>query len=266
MNGIRALTFPGLSHLRSLYRANGSGYLVAWGQRISGVLLVVYVLVHINTLSSLANPEEFARKAQMFSSPAAVFAEWLLAVPVIFHCLNGGRLLIYELFTTRFDRQLLYWVYVLSFTYLGVLGYLMALGNQRVSSHLFWLLSLTGTVFVCYLVYRQVSRVHGSPGWKLHRLSAAALFLLVPAHMLFMHLNSQVGRDATVITERMNQPLIMIVDGLLLVCILYHGGYGLVGIVKDYCGNVRLVRIASVVAAIALLLFGLQGIVLMASV
>lgn len=257
--------FPGFSRLQSLYRAKGDGYLLAWGQRISGLLLVFYVLLHVNTLSALTDPETFTRKAQLFSSPAFVFAEWLLALPVIFHCLNGGRLLLYELFTTRFDRCLREWVYKLSLTYMGVLGYLMLLGNQQVSAHLFWLLVLIGAAFISLILFKRIRSGYGSFAWKLHRISAAALFLLVPAHMLFMHLNPEVGRNVAVISERMNQPLIIVVDVLLLCSILYHAAYGTIGILRDYCAKPALVRALSVAISLIFFTFGYQGISLIVS-
>ncbi len=252
--------------VQQLYRSRGSGYLVAWAHRISGVMLVVYVLLHINTLSSLVSPDEFARKMQLFGSPAAVFGEWLLALPVIFHSLNGGRLLVYELFSSRHDRQLLGWVYLLSATYMGVLGYLMLLGNQQVSAHFFWLLTGIAALFFSYPVLRKVMSGPGSAGWKLHRISGSILFLLVPAHMLFMHLTPAAGRDSAVIAQRMNQPLIMVVDALLLLAILYHGGYGLIGILRDYTDRTVLIRIATVVTSLVFVLFGLKGVLLLATV
>lgn len=266
MNEARVTRLPGYGRLLSLFKAKGDGYILAWGQRISGLLLVFYVLLHINTLTSLEDPEIFAGKAQMFSGPLFVFAEWLLALPVIFHCLNGSRLLLYELFTTRFDRHLRGWVYVLSFTYMVLLGYLMVLGNQQVSAHLFWLLVLIGAGFISFILFDRIRGGHGSLSWKLHRISAAMLFLLVPSHMLFMHLNPEVGRNVAVIAERLSQPLIMVVDMLLLCCILYHGAYGLIGIVRDYSESQTLIRIAGAVISVVFVIFGFQGISLIATI
>lgn len=265
MHEARSARLPGYGRLRSFYRAKGEGGILVWGQRISGLLLVFYVLLHINTLSSLTDPQAFARNAQMFSSPAFAFAEWLLALPVIFHCLNGGRLLLYELFTTRFDRYLRGWIYVLSLTYMVLLGYLMILGNQQVSAHLFWLLALIGSGFVSFILFDRIRSGPGSASWKLHRVTAATLFLLIPAHMLFMHLNPEVGRDVSIIAERMGLPLISFVDVLLLCCILYHGAYGLIGIVRDYSANQTMVRAVSAAISIVFILFGFQGISLIAS-
>ena len=50
-----------LSRLLWLPGATGDAYLAAWAHRVSGVLLVIYVLLHIDTLASLTAPDEFTR-------------------------------------------------------------------------------------------------------------------------------------------------------------------------------------------------------------
>ena len=254
-----------LRRCTSLPQSRGQSYVIGWGHRLSGLFLLFYVLLHINTLSSLSEPEIFRAKAETFSGPLFVLFEWLLAVPVIFHCLNGGRLLIYELFTTRYDDLLRPWVLALSAVYLFVLGYLMIVGDQSVSAHFFWLIALIISITVTYPVVQKIRQAGGSFWWKLQRLSGTFLFILVPAHMLFMHLNPAMGRDVQIITERLSQPLITIIDGLLLAAILYHGGYGLIGIIKDYLTEQRLIRICTGVVIVILVLFGLQGIILVGS-
>jgi len=129
-NYLYSLDFRNLLTLR---KNRGNSYVVGLAHRTTGLMLLAYALLHINTLAALSNPEMFARKAEMFSGPIFTFLEWLLAVPVIFHCLNGARLLVYELFTTRYDEKLLAWAGILSVVYIVLLGYLMFLGNQEVS-------------------------------------------------------------------------------------------------------------------------------------
>ena len=256
-NYLYSLDFRNLLTLR---KNRGNSYVVGLAHRTTGLMLLAYALLHINTLSTLSNPEIFARKAEMFSGPFFTFLEWLLAVPVILHCLNGGRLLVYELFTTRYDKKLLAWAGSLSIVYMVLLGYLMLLGNQGVSPHFFWLTALILSLLVSYPIWQKISESKGSIFWKLQRLSGAFLFVLVPAHMLFMHLNPSVGRDVQTITDRLNQPLIMALDTALLFCVLYHGGYGLLGILKDYLADRRAIKITSAVVIATLVLFGLQGI------
>ncbi len=246
-------------NLQGLRQNRGGSYIIGWCHRLTGLLLLAYALLHINTLSTLSDPEIFTQKAAMFSGPLFMLLEWLLAIPVIFHCLNGGRLLVYELFTTRHDEKLLGWMATLSIVYMLLLGYLMFLGNQEVSPLFFWLTALVLSLIVTIPVWQKISRVNGSLFWKLQRLSGAFLFVLVPAHMLFMHLNPTVGRDVQVISERLNQPLIVALDTSLLVCILYHGGYGLTGVLKDYLIDQRTIKIALVLVIVTLVFFGLQG-------
>ena len=197
---------------------------------------------------------------EMLSGPFFAVLEWLLAVPVIVHCLNGGRLLVYEFYTTDYDDLLRAWVGILSAVYLLLLGYFMFLGDQSVSPVFFWLSAVVAGLIICYLCAMKIRRTNGSIFWKLQRLSGALLFVLVPAHMLFMHLNQTVGRDVEVIVARLSQPLIGVVDMLLVGFILYHGGYGLIGIMKDYLTDRRIILTASGCVIVILILFGLQGI------
>jgi succinate dehydrogenase hydrophobic anchor subunit len=83
--------------------------------------------------------------------------------------------------------------------------------------------------------------------------------------MLFMHLNHSVGRDLQMIAERLSQPALAAIDGILLILVLYHGGYGLIGILKDYVTDRRIVTIGSGVALLVLVVVGLQGISLLRS-
>lgn len=253
---------PGFAQLQSLRIAKGDGYLLAWAHRISGLFLLVYVMLHINTLASLSNPEAFTRKTQMFSGPGALFLEWLLAVPVIFHSLNGGRLLVYELFATRYDSLIRVWVLRLSTLYLLILGYLMVRGDQHVSAHFFWLTVLIGTFFVLYIVVQKLRQTKESLTWKLQRVSGALLFVMVPAHMIFMHLNHQNGREIAIISERLGQPLIIGIDVLLLFSALFHGGYGVFNVFRDYQQRPLYAKICAGGVIAVLAVFALQGIML----
>ena len=250
----------------ALTLTKGREYLLCWVHRISGCLLLFYVLLHINTLSTLATPDVFAKKAALFSGPFMVFLEWLLAVPVIFHCLNGGRVIIYELFDTRWDSRLSRIMYGFGGGYMVLLGYFMLRGDQAVTAHFYWLNIIIASAFICYITIARIRKTRTGIAWKLQRITASFLFLIVPAHMIFMHLNPQTGKDAAFIAERMNQPFIIVVDILLLVSILYHGGYGIIGICNDYLTS-RQVRTSCMLGVIVILaMFGLQGIRLIISV
>ena len=252
-----------LGHPVALSRSKGWSYVTGWGHRVTGLFLLCYLLLHINTLSTLTEPEVFSARMAILSGPLFRVLELILAVPVIFHSLNGGRLLVYELFSTAYDDLLRSWVGILSAVYLLLLGYFMYLGDQSVGPLFFWISAMAAGLIISYACASKLRHAKGSLYWKMQRLSGALLFVLVPAHMLFMHLNESVGRDVQVITERISRPSIAVIDAILLILVLYHGGYGLIGVMKDYVTDRRIIKIVSGAVFFILLLFGLQGISLL---
>jgi succinate dehydrogenase hydrophobic anchor subunit len=57
---------------------------------------------------------------------------------------------------------------------------------------------------------------------------------MIPAHMLFMHLNPSVAHEASVVLARMDNYFIKLMDLALVISVFYHGGYGLVALCRDY--------------------------------
>lgn len=235
-------------------RNRGGAFIISWCHRLSGMLLVSFLWFHIYTLSSLSEPGSYESKMALYKVPILIFLEWALAVPVIFHALNGGRLILYESFRFRRDEVLLNWVGGLTLLYAVLLGALMVMGNQSVSPLFFWLAALSVGVTLAYGLYARIRLTSHKPTWKLQRLTAAFLLVLVPAHFLFMHLNPQVAKEAQEVVLRLQSPWIKLVDALLVLCALYHGGYGLISILHDYAASkrVRAAGIAAVVLVMAI--------------
>ncbi len=256
----------GIQYMQDLSRTHGWPYLISWSHRISGVLLAIYVCFHIITLSTLQDPAVFTSKMLMFGSLFPTFFEWLLGIPVIYHCLNGGRLLLYELFANRRDQLVLGWVFVLSLSYIVLLGFFMAIGNQSVSAILFWVYLFVVSLFITFITIKKTRQSHASLAWKLQRISGAFLFVMIPAHMLYMHLDPSTGRDAQVIITRMSSSFIKLVDFLLVCSVLYHGAYGIFGISRDYLSSRRLQIISTFSIAILATLFAWIGVNLIFSV
>ena len=218
-------------------RSRGWPFLLVWAHRITGLVLVVYLWFHVYTLSSLTDPAAYDAKMRILRFFLFVLLEWALAVPVIFHALNGGRLILYENFGARNDPQLIRWVLGLGALYCLVLGVLMVLGNQNVTPALFWLGMSIGGVSLGYLVAVHIWPRANAAGWKLQRISGAFLLIMVPAHLLFMHLQPSIGHEAAVVTARMQSFFIKLVDLTLILAVTFHGGYGLFSIAKDYFGS-----------------------------
>jgi len=215
-------------------KTRGWPFVIAWAHRISGLLMVLYIGIHIYTLSFLATPDAFDAKMKLFGFFPFSFLEWLLAAPVIFHALNGGRLILYEIFGIRNDESMIRWVLGLSAIYFSLLGLLMVLGNQTVSPIFFGLIVFILGILPCYLVAAKVRNIAASITWKFQRISGAYLIVMIPAHLLFMHLQPAVGHDAGVVIARMQNIFIKFIDLTLVVIGLYHAGYGLTAIIRDY--------------------------------
>jgi succinate dehydrogenase / fumarate reductase, membrane anchor subunit len=247
-------------------RNQGLPFIISWAHRLSGVLLVIFVWFHIYTLSFLTSVGAYAEKMKLYDLPVLTFIEWALALPVIFHALNGGRLILYESFRFRGDEVLLKWVAGLSILYAGILGVLMRMGNQEVSAAFFWLMAAAGALSAAYGLYARIWRTAHRWTWKFQRISGAFLLVMVPAHFLFMHLSPQVAKDAGQVVLRMQNLWIKLVDVALLASALYHGSYGLISILNDYAGSkeVRVVGMAAII--IAMMVAAWAGIKLIVSI
>ena len=92
-------------------RTRGWEFILSWSHRITGLLLVLYVWFHLITLSALSIPGDYDAKMALFSTPLVVFFEWLLAIPVIFHAVNGGRLMLFEIYGYRDDTTMIRWLF-----------------------------------------------------------------------------------------------------------------------------------------------------------
>jgi succinate dehydrogenase / fumarate reductase cytochrome b subunit len=215
-------------------KTRGWPFVIAWIHRISGLLMVLYIGIHIYTLSFLATPDTYDAKMKLFSFFPFALLEWLLSVPVIFHAINGGRLILYEIFGIRNDESLIRWVLGISATYFLLLGLLMVMGNQTASPIFFWLIIFIIGILSGYLVACKIWNVAASITWKLQRISGAYLIVMIPAHLLFMHLQPAVGHEAGIVIARMQNGFIKFIDLTLVIGVLYHAGYGLTAIIRDY--------------------------------
>lgn len=247
-------------------RTRGWPFVLAWIHRITGILLVFYVLFHIYTLTYLKAPDVFDAKMRFYGIFIFVFLEWALSIPVIFHAFNGGRLILYEVFGNRKDAELIRWVWVLSALYVLLLAVMMISGNQTVSPGFFWLTSLLIALCLLAVAGSKIWKTASSTGWKLQRVSGAFLIVMVPAHMLFMHLNPGIGHDAGIIVARMQNIFIKIVDLGLVIGVLFHSGYGLVSIAKDYVSAKVWQNVVTLAVIVVMVVFGWAGVKLILTI
>ncbi|MBN2570149.1 MAG: hypothetical protein JXB42_12035 [Deltaproteobacteria bacterium] len=246
MNRLETLIVSNLERipLVSFYvRTRGWHYVLSWCHRITAIILVLYLWFHLYTLSSLHTPEVYNWKMGIMFMPVVVFFAWLSSVPVIFHALNGGRLILYESFGDRNDESMVRWTLYLCFVYVAILGILIFMENQTVSAIFFWLVMIVASLAVTFGVAAKIWKSQHTVFWKMQRITGAFLLIAVPAHLLFSHLNPSVAIDAQMVIARMQNWFIKIVDLLLAFSVIYHSGYGLFSIAADYI-RLRILRIA----------------------
>ena len=247
-------------------KIRGWPFVLSWAHRITGILLLLYVCFHLFMLSALKTPAEFDAKMRFLSFFPFVLLEWLLAIPVIFHALNGGRLILYEIFRSRNDARMIRWVLGLSITYVLFLGLMMCMENENSSPMLFWLAVM---IFSISLVYPAAARIWLSKNtrpWRLHRTAGVYLLVMIPAHLLFMHVDPVNGHNAATIIGRMNNLYIKFVDLTLVLAVLYHAGYGVVSLVKDYVDRRAAINAITLLVCIIMAFFAWIGISLIAAV
>jgi succinate dehydrogenase hydrophobic membrane anchor protein len=268
-NGIDTRLLKLLNALPALARHarnRGVPYVVSWAHRLCGILLVIFIGFHIFTLSALTTPGAYAAKMKLYQLPVLAFIEWALAVPVLFHALNGGRLILYESFRCRRDDVLLNWAVGLTLLYAGLLALLMLLGNQNVSAVFFWLVAASAASAATYALYARIGRTSHAWSWKLQRITGVFLLVMIPAHFLFMHLSPPIARDAGLVALRMQNPWIKLVDAALVLSAIYHGAYGLNSILKDYVGSKELRWVGSGAIIFVMTIAAVAGLRLIVSI
>ena len=231
-------------------KTRGWYFVLSWCHRITGILLVSYVCYHIYTLLSLAKPAVYDAKMQLFGHPIFRVLEWALAIPVIFHALNGGRLILYESFGCRDDDAMVRWLTGLSLLYLVLFGILLRMANQTVSAPFYWMTLFFFALTLTYGAARRIMTTDHSLFWKVQRISGVYLFIMIPAHLVFMHLDPAMGKEAETVIARLQNPFIKTLDISLIVGTMYHAGYGLIGILRDFLSQ-RALRLALSILATA---------------
>ena len=167
-------------------KTRGWHYVISWLHRFTGIGLIIILIVHMYILSSLQTPDVDLAKVKVIVSPIFLLLAWASSLVVGFHALNGGRLILYELFGRRDDADMIRWIFGLSAAYAAMVGLLMMMKNQRVSAFFFWLMAFSLGAIAAYVVASRIWKKRHSVLWKLQRISGAFLFITVPAYTLIL--------------------------------------------------------------------------------
>jgi len=256
----------GIPPLARFIRNRGLPFVISWAHRLSGLLLVVFIGFHIFTLSALTTPAAYAEKMKLYQLPVLAFIEWTLSIPVLFHALNGGRLILYESFRCRCDDMLLNWAAGLTLLYSILLAVLMLMGSQTVSPVFFWLVAVAIAGTAAYGLYVRIGRTAHAWSWKLQRITGVFLLVMIPAHFLLMHLSPQTAKDAGLVALRMQNPWIKLVDAALVLSVVYHGAHGLNSILFDVVGSKELRWVGSGAIVFVMTIAAVAGLRLIVSI
>jgi len=222
----------------------GPFFIAAWVHRATGIYLVFML-----ALLSLVQLE-----APYHGSALDSILAWMASVPLIFHALNGARLMLYEFYGRRDDKEMLYWVGAVSCLYLLVLAILAVSSNQSVSPFFFWLAACSLALVAACAIRARLRGLGHSLLWVLQRVTAALLLVLAPSFAMYVHLRPigpQTGFQVAFVRG---------VYLLLLGSALYHAGYGLWSISADYLGSKVLRVITGAAVTLAMLAVGSAGV------
>lgn len=100
-----------------LLRYRGSEGMLAWAfHRISGAAIWLFILLHVLDIWLVgANPELYDEVLAIYASPIGRVGETLLGAALLYHALNGLRIVIMDFWPamTRYHRQMWYVSWIL---------------------------------------------------------------------------------------------------------------------------------------------------------
>ena len=106
-----------------LVRYRGGEGMLAWAfHRISGVTIFAFLVLHVVDIFLVGfAPGLYDTLLGFYATPIGIVMEWLLGAAVLYHALNGLRIVIMDFWprTTRYHRQLWYLNWVL-FLVIGI--------------------------------------------------------------------------------------------------------------------------------------------------
>ncbi len=86
----------------------------AWvGHRLTGLVLVAYVFLHLSFISTASMAEggaDFDALMETTSQPLFVAMDFLLVIVVIYHAMNGLRVVLFDLGVGIRRQKLVFWI------------------------------------------------------------------------------------------------------------------------------------------------------------
>jgi succinate dehydrogenase / fumarate reductase cytochrome b subunit len=97
----------------------------AWvGHRLTGILLVVYVFMHLSFLTQASlSHEKFEDLMAVMAQPQFVLLDFLLVCAVIYHAMNGFRVVLFDLGIGIRRQKMVFWITMAIAAVLVVVGF-----------------------------------------------------------------------------------------------------------------------------------------------
>ncbi len=245
-----------------LFRYRGDPSMWAWLlHRITGVGIFVFLLTHVTDTALIGwGRDLYDAMMQLYHHPVFRIGEILLFGVVLFHALNGLRVITLDFApqTTIYNRQMLIGVVTAFFLLFVPTAVIMFAQTLAVSepfelSEVSWsnwqvllptLVAATGVVFV-YAPTLNLPQLRPSIrpaggfelyGWLFIRISGLLLIFLVLGHLTIMHLmHGGVYRvNYDFVTQRLSSLFWRTYDFLSLPLATAHGTWGMRNVLLDY--------------------------------
>jgi succinate dehydrogenase / fumarate reductase, cytochrome b subunit len=102
------------------WRTGGISWIL---HRVTGVGITVYLLIHILTVSNLLKGETAFNKAmETVQQPIFILGEIALLGAIVFHALNGIRILIIDFGKGSLYQKKLFWIFMVLAAIIFVIG------------------------------------------------------------------------------------------------------------------------------------------------
>jgi succinate dehydrogenase / fumarate reductase cytochrome b subunit len=89
------------------------GNVAFWIQRLTGVALVGYLILHVHTIHDLQDPKRFSVALELFGKPLFKLGEIALLATVILHALNGIRLTMVDMGVALTKQRQVFWYFAI---------------------------------------------------------------------------------------------------------------------------------------------------------
>ncbi len=107
-----------------------TGFMAWLLMRITGVGIVIFLPIHIWGLQNLlSGPETFNQYIKLYSHPLFKLGEIALLGAIIFHALNGIRIMLVDFGTGWRNHKILFWIVVAIGVILFIAGAILMVKN-----------------------------------------------------------------------------------------------------------------------------------------